>query len=229
MRYLILLFTVPLFSCSTYMESKIGEDFKSIQPDFTNIAPNNTFEGAVYSGGGGLFASDRRANNVGDIITVTLEENITAANSGNETFTKSDSYEFDLPEALFGPSSLIGKLLFPGGVVEDNLKGGTTQKFTGTGTAGQNNSMNGTISVTVVRVFPNGNLEVKGERKLMYNSGTEYIRLAGVIRPEDISSSNTVSSTKVADAQISYTGTGDMNDSVTRGWLGRYFAYISPF
>ena len=168
------------------MESKIGEDFKSIQPDFTNIAPNTTFEGAVYSGGGGLFASDRRANNVGDIITVTLEENITAANSGNE-------------------------------------------KFTGTCTAGQNNSMNGTISVTVVRVFPNGNLEVKGERKLMYNSGTEYIRLAGVIRPEDISSTNTVSSTKVADAQISYTGTGDMNDSVTKGWLSRYFAYISPF
>ena len=114
MRYLILLFTLPIFSCSTYMENKIGEDFKSIQPDFTNVEPNNTFEGAVYSGGGGLFASDRRANNVGDIITVTLEENITAANSGNETFTKSDSYEFDLPEALFGPSSIIGKLLLFG-------------------------------------------------------------------------------------------------------------------
>ena len=77
MRYLILLLTIPIFSCSTYMENKIGQDFKSIQPDFTNVAPNNTFEGAVYSGGGGLFASDRRANNVGDIITVTLEENIT--------------------------------------------------------------------------------------------------------------------------------------------------------
>ena len=89
--------------------------------------------------------------------------------------------------------------------------------------------MNGTISVTVVRVYPNGNLEVKGERKLSYNSGTEYLRLAGVVRPEDISSTNTVSSTKVADAQISYTGTGDMNDSVTKGWLSRYFAYISPF
>ena len=113
MRYLILLLTIPIFSCSTYMENKIGQDFKSIQPDFTNIAPNNTFEGAVYSGGGGLFASDRRANNVGDIITVTLEETINSTqNSGNETFTKSDSYEFDLPEALFGPSSLIGKLLF---------------------------------------------------------------------------------------------------------------------
>ena len=47
MRYLILLFTIPIFSCSTYMENKIGQDFKSIQPDFTNVAPNNTFEGAV--------------------------------------------------------------------------------------------------------------------------------------------------------------------------------------
>ena len=134
-----------------------------------------------------------------------------------------------MPEALFGPSSLIGKLFFKDGVKEDRLGGGTTQAFTGSGSAAQANSISGTLSVTVVRVFPNGNLQVKGERKLSYNSGTEYIRLAGVIRPEDISSSNTVSSTKVADAQISYTGTGDMNDSVTKGWLSRYFAYVSPF
>ena len=66
----------------------------------------------------------------------------------------------------------------------------------------QANSIDGTISVTVVRVYPNGNLEIKGERKLSYNSGNEFIRLSGVVRPEDISSSNEVSSTKVADAQI---------------------------
>ena len=129
---------------------------------------------------------------------------------------------------MFGPSSFIGKLFFKDGIKEDRLQGYYTI-FTGTGSAAQANSISGTLSVTVVRVFPNGNLQVKGERKLSYNSGTEYIRLAGVIRPEDISSSNTVSSTKVADAQISYTGTGDMNDSVTKGWLSRYFAYVSPF
>ena len=166
---------------------------------------------------------------MGDIITITLEESMTAANSGSETTSKQDSYAFDLPEALFGPSSFIGKLFFKDGIKEQRLQGGTTQSFSGTGSAAQANSISGTISVTVVRVFPNGNLQVKGERKLSYNSGTEYIRLAGVIRPEDISSSNTVSSTKVADAQISYTGTGDMNDSVTKGWLSRYFAYVSPF
>ena len=124
---------------------------------------------------------------------------------------------------------MIGKFFFPGGVQEGNLQGGTTQNFTGSGTAAQSNSMTGTISVTIVRVYPNGNLEVKGQRKLEYNSGTEYLRLSGVVRPDDISSSNTISSKKVADAQISYVGTGDMNDSVTKGWLSRYFAYVSPF
>ena len=229
MKALLFLLLFLFSGCATYKQDKIGQEFKSIQPDFTNIEVKKTSAGAVYNGGGGLFASDRRANNVGDIITITLEESLNASNSGSETLSKTDAYAFDLPEALFGPSSLLGKLFFNGGVKENNLAGGTTQSFTGSGTAAQANTLTGTMSVTVVRVYPNGNLEVKGERKLSYNSGTEYIRLSGVIRPEDISSSNTVSSTKVADAQLSYTGTGDMNDSVTRGWLGRYFAYISPF
>ena len=229
MKTLLFLLLFLFSGCATYKQDKIGQEFKSIQPDFTNIEVKKTSAGAVYNGGGGLFASDRRANNVGDIITITLEESLNASNSGSETLSKTDAYTFDLPEALFGPSSLLGKLFFNGGVKENNLAGGTTQSFTGSGTAAQANTLTGTMSVTVVRVYPNGNLEVKGERKLSYNSGTEYIRLSGVIRPEDISSSNTVSSTKVADAQLSYTGTGDMNDSVTRGWLGRYFAYISPF
>ncbi len=230
MRSILLLFLIFLQSCASHFQDKIGEEFKSIQPDFSNYEnASNATEGAVYDGDGGLFASDRRANRVGDIITITLEETVSSSNSGTETLSKSDSYAFDLPEAIFGPSSLIGKLFFPGGVKEDNLKGGTTQNFTGSGKADQANSLTGTISVTIVRVYPNGNLEVKGQRKLSYNSGTEYIRLAGVIRPDDISSSNTVSSKKVADAEISYTGTGDMNDSVTKGWLSRYFAYVSPF
>ena len=229
MKTLLFLLLFFFSGCATYKQDKIGQEFKSIQPDFTNIEVKKTSAGAVYNGGGGLFASDRRANNVGDIITITLEESLNASNSGSETLSKTDAYAFDLPEALFGPSSLLGKLFFNGGIKENNLAGGTTQSFTGSGTAAQANTLTGTMSVTVVRVYPNGNMEVKGERKLSYNSGTEYIRLSGVIRPEDISSSNTVSSTKVADAQLSYTGTGDMNDSVTRGWLGRYFAYISPF
>ena len=73
MRIILTLLSFFLTSCASYMEDKIGEEFKSIQPDFTNIEPNNfTTAGAVYNGSGGLFASDRRANNLGDIITCLL-------------------------------------------------------------------------------------------------------------------------------------------------------------
>ena len=101
MKYIFSLSLFFLFSCSTYMEHKIGEDFKSIQPEYTNIERKESKDGTVYDGGGGLFLPDRRANNVGDIITITLEESMSAANSGSETLSKSDSYVFDLPEALF--------------------------------------------------------------------------------------------------------------------------------
>ena len=110
MKVILILILFSLQSCATHMQDKIGEEFKSIQPDYSNFENiNNATEGAVYDGDGGLFASDRRANRVGDIITITLEETLTAANSGSETLAKSDAYTFDLPEALFGPSSLIGK------------------------------------------------------------------------------------------------------------------------
>ena len=204
MRGIILISTLFLGSCASYMENKIGKEFKSIQPNFTNIQPASyTTAGAVYNGEGGLFASDRRANAVGDIITITLQENMAAANSGSETISKSDSYTFDLPEALFGPSSLIGKFFFPGGVKEDNLRAGTTQAFTGTGTAAQANTLTGTISVTVIRVYPNGNLEIKGQKKLRITEGTEYIRLSGIIRPQDISTTNSVSSSKSSGSEAS--------------------------
>ena len=120
MKKTIILLSLILNSCATYMENKIGQEFKSIQPDFTNITIKEPAEGTVYNGGGGLFASDRRANNVGDIITITLQESLTAANSGSETLSKSDSYIFDLPEAIFGPSSFLGKFFFKDGVKEGN-------------------------------------------------------------------------------------------------------------
>ena len=93
MRYLFIIILLLLQSCSTYMQNRIGEEFKSIQPDYTNFETVDiSTAGAVYAGGGGLFASDRRANAVGDIITITLEESMTAANSGSETTSKQDSY-----------------------------------------------------------------------------------------------------------------------------------------
>ena len=104
-----------------------------------------------------------------------------------------------------------------------------TNSFSGTGSASQSNSLTGKLSVTIVRVFDNGNLEIMGQKKLTLNNGNEYIRLSGVIRPEDISATNEVSSHRIAHAEISYTGAGDIHDSSQQGWLGRTLRTISPF
>lgn len=212
------------------MEDKLNQEFQSLQPEFTNIEEKKSLEGTIYEGDGGLFASDRRANRVGDIITISLAENLTANNGGTATLNKSQDYTFDLPGALFGPSSLIAKLFFKDGIKEANLStANSAENMSSTASTAQTLDMTATISVTVVRKFPNGNLEIKGSKKLKYKNGTEYIRVSGVIRPEDIDSSNTVSSLKVADAQISVVGTGDVTNVATKGWLAKVFSYAVPF
>ena len=230
MKILLIFLLFLVTSCATHMENEISKEFKSFQPDYTNFKEKKSKDGTVYEGDGGLFASDRRANKVGDIITITLDETVTAANNANGTMNKTQNYTFDLPAALFGPSSLLAKLFFPGGVKEDNLSTANSgENMTSTVTTGSNFTLDGTISVTIVRVFPNGNLEIKGARRIDYKSGSEFVRLSGVIRPEDISSSNTVSSLKIADAHLSVTGTGDATNVAKKGWLASFFSFAKPF
>ena len=104
-----------------------------------------------------------------------------------------------------------------------------TNSSSGSMATNKSNSLSGTLSATIVRVFPNGNLEIKGQKKLRITEGTEYIRLSGIIRPEDISTTNTVSSAKIAEAQIEYVGAGILDSSTKPGWGSQIFRAISPF
>ena len=108
------------------------------------------------------------------------------------------------------------------------LSGGTTQSFKGSGTAAQDNLLSGEITVTVRQRLTNGVLLVGGEKRLTLNRGEEQIQLTGLVRPEDISSDNSVLSTRVADARIRYSGSGQIADQSREGWLARFFAKVSP-
>ena len=88
---------------------------------------------------------------------------------------------------------------------------------------------NGTITVTVIDVYPNGNLLVSGEKMVAINQGNEFIRFSGVINPNNVTAANTVQSTQVADARIEYRGSGFIDESNTMGWLQRFFVAIMPF
>ena len=83
--------------------------------------------------------------------------------------------------------------------------------------------------MTVVRIFENGNMGILGQKELILNNGKEYIRVSGIVRPEDISAANVVSSNRLADAQISYTGAGDVADTAKPGWLSKALRAVSPF
>ena len=100
---------------------------------------------------------------------------------------------------------------------------GSESEFEGSAKASQSNSLKGNISVSVVKVLSNGGLVVRGEKWLMLTNGSEYIRITGIVRSEDVNADNTVSSQKIANARIQYGGTGDFANSTEKGWLTKFF------
>ena len=220
--FFITICMLVLGGCSTYVENQASVEFEPIYEtnDFTQMV-------AIPTGGifektkGGLFATDRRARNVGDILTVSLSESFSATKSQSAASAKTDNFGVTLPTQL--PNILTG------GFTDAGLNGGAARSFSGSGSAAQSNSLSGFLSVTVMRVFDNGNMEIKGQKKLNLNNGDEYVRLTGLVRPQDISASNLVLSNRIADAQITYVGAGETADSARQGWLSKTLRTISPF
>lgn len=180
-------------------------------------APSN---GAIFQAGTHdrpLF-EDRRARMVGDILIIVLNEQNNARKQSNSSVSKNGSLNFGVPPIVFGvPITKKVEL----GASSDN-------KYDGTGQAASNNNFTGTITVTVLKVLPNRNLLVSGEKQIAMTQGTEYIRFSGVVRPESVIN-NTVSSVQVADAKIEYKANGYIDEAQTMGWLSRFFLTVSPF
>ena len=209
--------------CSTYTEQVVSQSFKPAEMPVI-LATSTTTNGAIFQPGrSGLFPTDQRARRIGDILTVSFNETYAATKAQTASSSKTDAFGVTLPTGL--PNMLTG------GFDKDpaGLDAGTTRSFAGSGNAVQSNSFSGLLSVTVVRVFDNGNMEVQGQKELTLNNGNEYVRVRGVVRPEDISANNIVSSDRLADAQIRYTGSGHLADASQPGWLSQLMRTISPF
>ena len=166
--------------------------------------------------------SDIKAHRVGDIITIQLAESTSASKKANTQSGKDNKLALD-PVTLGGVPVTAGPYDLSASI-------GQNSAFKGQAKAGQSNSLQGNISVSVVRVLPNGNLMVRGEKWLMLNNGNEYIRITGLVRSEDVNADNTVLSQRIANARIQYGGTGDFANSQERGWLAQFFnGPFSPF
>ncbi|SIR78823.1 flagellar L-ring protein precursor FlgH [Pseudomonas sp. B10] len=185
-------------------------------------AANN---GSIYQAGfeQNLY-SDRKAFRVGDIITITLNERTQASKNANSQMDKNSDNSIGLT-SLFG-SSLTTNNPIGGGDLSLNAGYSADRSTKGDAKSGQSNSLTGSITVTVADVLPNGIIAVRGEKWLTLNTGDELVRIAGMVRADDIATDNTVSSTRVADARITYSGTGAFADTSQPGWFDRIF--LSP-
>lgn len=214
----LVLFLMVLAGCAQVPRaSVVGEQEQISIVDRPPSIPN----GSIYQARQGyqpLF-EDRRPRAMGDILTIVLDEEVSASKNSQSNAGRSGSASLELAQL---PDVLDTLAEYGFDISGEN-------DFAGSGGSQANNSFTGTITVSVLEVMNNGNLRVRGEKQIAINQGTEFIRFSGVVNPRTITAQNTVPSTQVADARIEYVGDGYINEAQHMGWLQRFFLNVSPF
>jgi len=214
---LLALSALSLSACSVLPREPLAhsEGFRPVYPVVQ--AQPQMATGAIYNGAQSeAFFGRGRAFQVGDVITVILDESTQAGRTQSGVVKRTSSNDV-VPAAMGGG-------LLPAA----NLLGGTI-KNEGSGTADQTATLKGSVAVSVIDVMSNGNLVLRGEKQLALTEGAEIIQVAGVVRPDDIAPNNTVASRRLANAQITYRGTGDMAAASRAGWATSGLLKLWPF
>jgi len=218
---------VLLAGCNTVPPTQVQQPMTArpapVQPLAAQRADGSIYQAAhpsqPYFGYHPLF-EDRRPRNVGDILVIQINEKTAASKKSDSTVEKNQT-------SAFGVTSLMG---LPGkGFLNSSLDANSASKFDGKGAASSNNDFTGMITVTVIEVLPNGNLQVSGEKQIGINEGSEFIRFSGIVNPATIANGNSVSSSQVADARIEYRANGQIDSAQVMGWLARFFLTFLPF
>jgi len=201
-----------LLGCATTQH-----EIADFEPIVRPVAPqpptyNN---GSLFQANSLSMFQDPKPYRIGDILTIKLQESTSASKSAGTNSSKEDSLTMTTP-TIFGVNPTYkGNDILAMDIVPE-------REFSGEADSSQSNSLTGEITVTVVDILPNNNLVVQGEKWFTLNQGKEYIRIAGVVRPQDVLPNNTLSSSKLADAQIAYSGEGFLADANNQGWLGQF-------
>ena len=215
-----MLLALALTGCETMPDR--DPEFAPVSPEL--LKPQVKRTGSIYQSSSNInLFEDQIAHRIGDIVIVIFDEQIKAKKDANIKVSKDADVSVTVPK-LYGmdASSFLNKSL------ENEIQ--AAREMQGKGKTDQSNSLTGSISVSVVEVHPNGNLRVRGEKRVSLNQGNEYIRVSGIIRRIDITPSNQVYSSQLADATIMYTGDGAVADASRMGWFSRIFmSWLFPF
>ena len=235
-RQYIILFMAIIFlaGCAGRQKSAfdIAGNKRVHHPQFPSYKPSRPAEGSLWSEASGIsLFPDRRARKLGDIVIVRIVEDPEAELNANTKTSRSSSIDaaklkfFGYMKALAEKNPRLAQN--PG--TDDLISASLGLKFDGKGSSDRDGHLKAYVSAVVRKVLSNGNLYIIGKREIKVNNETQYITLSGIIRPDDISPTNEISSTYVADARITYAGIGPLADKQKPGWLGRIVDYVWPF
>ncbi len=183
--------------------------------------------GSVYSEATPGLLQDTRAVRVGDVVVVRIDEQADAEGGANTTLSKSSSRDSGV-EALLGLMPAL-KASHPDIDPTKLLALASQADFAGDGATSRKGKLNGSIAVRVREQLPNGDLFVEGTKVVMINHEEYHLYVSGVLRPVDVGPDNSVASSRLADAQVEFTGRGDVADTTDRGWLTKLIDAIDPF
>jgi len=223
-RYFVFL-AVLLAGCSTTPPTSVHQPMTA-RPEYrqTPQAANGSIfqEASVRP----LF-EDRRPRFVGDTLTVNIVESNRAAADSSSNVNRSSKVSAGVDSLSVYPLDRVGAVRRMGDL---NISASSSNEFSGGGDVKNNNVFQGKMTVTVIEVFPNGNLLVSGEKQVAIGGQQEFIRLSGVVNPRDVvSESNSVDSARIADARIEYKASGTISEAQIMGWLARFFLSFLPF
>jgi flagellar L-ring protein precursor FlgH len=181
---------------------------------------------SLWRPGARAFFKDQRAKVVGDVLTVVVNIQNEKAQLSQQTSRTRSADEGVNAQGLFGINSNILRAPLDG---EPQLQAGSTSNSTGTGAVNRSESINLRLAATILQVLPNGNLALSGRQEVRVNGELRELLVAGVIRPEDIRSDNTIAWDKIAEARVSYGGRGTITDVQEPRYGQQIFDILFPF
>ena len=168
--------------------------------------------------------ADRKASRAGDIITIVVNENAIAQSSQSKKSTRDASLNDSVQQFLFANSKF--------GTHNGGLPGiqlGGTSTYSGGGDVSNSQSLSARAAVLVTDVLPNGNLVIEGARIVTFSGETQYVVLHGLVRIDDVTRDNTVTSSNIADARVEFYSEGQLTEAQKRGWFSKLYERLRPF
>jgi flagellar L-ring protein precursor FlgH len=200
----------------------IFEDTQVYVPKDGSLWPGETSENLLFA--------DTKAKQLGDIVTIQLEENFESISSATTGVGRESEIDLEVATILGMPNNYgMTNFMGLGNEFDPNVKARTSRSTEGRGRTTRGGSMTGTIAVVIKQELPNGIFRIEGQRKVSVNNEDQTMVLSGLIRRVDIGSDNTISSNDIANAAIAYSGEGVISDEQNVGWLMRFFAWVWPF